>query len=150
MVLNATFTISLSYFYRKWEWKNIFKLIQIDLHHGKWDKFLLLCTGKSFSEALVLVSVNPQYDERLFIELQEKRCSEDVVYKNFFFFYFYIQNNICTQHVLNLYFWGDSMKNLSSYCGLADSKMRASDTDLPVRSCIYVVQPLLTSVRGRS
>ena len=88
MVLNATFTISLSYFYRKWEWKNMFKLIQIDLHHGKWDKFLLLCTGKSFSEALVLVSVNPQYDEILFIELQEKykfrRCC---VQKCFFLFW---------------------------------------------------------------
>ena len=30
----------------------------------------------------------------------------------------------------NLYFWGDSMNNLSSYCGLTDSKMRASDKDL--------------------
>ena len=29
-------------------------------------------TGKSFSEALILASVNPQYDERLFIDLQEK------------------------------------------------------------------------------
>ena len=29
-------------------------------------------TGKSFSEALILASVNPQYDERLFIEFQEK------------------------------------------------------------------------------
>ena len=29
-------------------------------------------TGKSFSEALILAPVNPQYDKRLFIELQEK------------------------------------------------------------------------------
>jgi hypothetical protein len=27
------------------------------------------CTGKSFSEQLILVSSNPQYDKRLFIEL---------------------------------------------------------------------------------
>ena len=27
-------------------------------------------TGKSFSEALILVSTNPKYDKRLFIELQ--------------------------------------------------------------------------------
>ena len=26
-------------------------------------------TGKSFSEALILASTNPQYDKRLFIEL---------------------------------------------------------------------------------
>ena len=32
-----------------------------------------LSTGKSFSEALILASVNPPYDERLFIELQEKK-----------------------------------------------------------------------------
>ena len=29
-------------------------------------------TGKSFSEALILESVNPQYEERLLIDLQEK------------------------------------------------------------------------------
>ena len=29
-------------------------------------------TGKSFSEALILASVNPQYDKRLFIEFPEK------------------------------------------------------------------------------
>ena len=30
---------------------------------------VLLNTGKSFSEALILESTNPQYDKRLFIEL---------------------------------------------------------------------------------
>ena len=29
-------------------------------------------TGKSLSEALILASVNPQYDERFFFEFQEK------------------------------------------------------------------------------
>ena len=29
----------------------------------------LLITGKSFSEALILASTNPQYDKTLFIEL---------------------------------------------------------------------------------
>ena len=29
-------------------------------------------TGKSFSEALILASTNPQYDKRLFIEFQKK------------------------------------------------------------------------------
>ena len=32
-----------------------------------WNRF---CTGKSFSEALILASTNQQYDKRLFIELQ--------------------------------------------------------------------------------
>ena len=42
------------------------------------------------------------------------------------------KNNFCTQHVLSLYFSGDPMNNLLSYCGLTDSRMRTSDTDLPV------------------
>ena len=46
------------------------------------------------------------------------------------------KNNFCTQHVLNLYFSCNSMNNLSSYCGLTDSRMRASDTDLPVMNNI--------------
>ena len=52
--------------------------------------------------------------------------------KNTIVFCFDIQNNICTQHVLNLYFSGYSMNSVSSYCGLIDSRMRVSDTDLPV------------------
>ena len=31
----------------------------------------IIGTGKSFSEAIILASVNPQYHGRLFIELQE-------------------------------------------------------------------------------
>ena len=43
------------------------------------------------------------------------------------------KNNVCAQHVVNLYFSGNSMNNLSSYCGLSYSRMRASDMDLPVQ-----------------
>ena len=46
------------------------------------------CTGKSFSEALILASTNPQYDKRLFIDLQvqymKTTSSEHVVYINCF------------------------------------------------------------------
>ena len=42
------------------------------------------------------------------------------------------KNNFCTQHVLNLYFYCNSMNNLSSYFGLTDTRIRAFDTDLPV------------------
>ena len=48
-----------------------------------------------------------------------------------FCFCFDIQNNIFTQHVVILYFSGNSMNNLSSYFGLTDSRMRASEKDLP-------------------
>ena len=89
-------------------------------------------TGKSFSEALILASVNPQYDKRLFIEFPEKYkfrtcCAQKLS------FCFDIQNNICTQHVVNLYFSWNSMNNLSSYCGLSDARMRASEKDLLVQ-----------------
>ena len=90
-------------------------------------------TGKPISKALILASVNPQFDKRLFIEFTEKykftTCS---VQKLFYCFCFDIQNNICTQHVVNLYFSGNSMHNLLSYCGLTDARMRASEKDLPV------------------
>ena len=42
------------------------------------------------------------------------------------------KNNFCTQHVLNLYFSCNSMNNLSSYCGLTDARMWASEKGLPV------------------
>ena len=41
-----------------------------------------ISTGKSFSEALILASTNPQYDDRLFIELRVQ--------------YFQAQNMLCT------------------------------------------------------
>ena len=46
------------------------------------------CAGKSFSIAIILASVNPQYDNRLLIELrvqyEKNTSSEHVVYKNCF------------------------------------------------------------------
>ena len=71
-------------------------------------QFQYFFTGKSFSEGFILESVNPQYDDRLFIDLQlltqENTNSEHVVYKNCF--ECQNKNNFCTQHVLNLYFSG--------------------------------------------
>ena len=47
---------------------------------------MLILTGKSFSEALILASTNPQYDNILFIELPVQymkiTSSEHVVYIN--------------------------------------------------------------------
>ena len=48
-----------------------------------------LCTGKSFSEVLILASTNPQYDKRFFIELRVQYMkitnSKHVLYINCFF-----------------------------------------------------------------
>ena len=63
------------------------------------------------------------------------------MYKIILCFCFGIQNNFCTQHDLNLYISctevGYSMNN-QSYCGLTDSRMSASDIDLPVKFELYV------------
>ena len=67
-------------------------------------------TGKSFSEALILVSANPQHDKRLFIELRVQYMKipssehvENMLFTQIvFFFCFDIHNNLWTQHVLSL------------------------------------------------
>ena len=53
--------------------------------------------GKSVPDVLILETVNPQYDERLFIEFPEKYKFTTCCIHNFFCFD--IQTNICTQHV---------------------------------------------------
>ena len=57
-------------------------------------------TGKSFSEVLISASTNPQYEDRLFIELQvqyiENPCSN--LGRTCC-----VQNNFCTQHVLPMF-----------------------------------------------
>ena len=106
-----------------------------------------ICTGKSFSEVLILASTNPQYDKRLSIELPVQ-CMKIPSSEH-------CQNMLCTQIVLNvkpktkkqfvyktcsecseigifMYWTGNSMNNLLSYCGLVDAKIRASDIDFPV------------------
>ena len=67
-------------------------------------------TGNFFSEALVLESVNPQYDERLFIEFPEKYKFNIVLNVET-----KTKNNFCTQNVVNLYFSGNSMNDHLSY-----------------------------------
>ena len=64
----------------------------------------LAITDKSLSEALILASSNPQYDKRLFIELQVQymkiTSSELLVYINCS--ECQNKNNLCTEHVLSL------------------------------------------------
>ena len=47
-------------------------------------------TGKSFSEALILASVNPQYGERLFIEFPEKYEFRTCCVQKLFFLLFHL------------------------------------------------------------
>ena len=68
-----------------------------------------LITGKSLSEALIFASTNPQYDDKLFIELQYKfntwklqaqTWGEHVVYRNCFWHSEQFLYTICSPHVL--------------------------------------------------
>ena len=65
-------------------------------------------TGKSFSEAVILASTNPQYDERLFINLpvhyMKTTSSEHAVYIICFLHSKQFMYTICSQHVLSLQF----------------------------------------------
>ena len=85
-----------------------------------WKILTIKFTGKSLSEAL------------LFAEHGENMLCTKIVLN--------VRNNFCTQHVLPrfelgifMYWTCNSMNNLSSYCGLVDAKIRASDKDLPVK-----------------
>ena len=105
---------------------------------------LLNGTGKSVSEALILESVNPQYDYILFIDLQlqKNKNSEHGVYINCFecqnknkkkFLY-----TTCSELV---FFWvrsSKSMNNLLSYFGLTDARMSPSEKDLPVQDAFNI------------
>ena len=85
-----------------------------------------LSTGKSFSEALILASTNPQY---------EKDCSLISTWK--------LQTQkmytTCSELEVFMYRTGESMNNLLSYCGLIDARIRVSNKDLPVSSNHFVV-----------
>ena len=68
-------------------------------------------TGKSFSEALILASTNPEYDKRLFIDLpfqymkttssehgENMLCAKIVLNVKI-----ETKNNFCTKHVLPMF-----------------------------------------------
>jgi hypothetical protein len=76
-------------------------------------------TGKSLSEALIFALTNPQYDERLFITLQEQYMK--IPSSNL--------GRTCYVQKLFLTFKTIFVQNMFSPCS---AKRRASDKDLPV------------------
>ena len=103
-------------------------------------------TGKLLTEALIFASNNPQYDDRLFIELQVQymkiASSEHVVYTNCFLFLFWHSEQFmyttCSELVVFMYWTGKSMNNLLSYFGLVDARISASEKYLPVSQKLSV------------
>ena len=95
-------------------------------------------TGKSFSEALILTLTSPQIDKRLFIEspvqyMKNSKLRTCCVHR---LFWISKQKQIvyttCSELGIFMYWTGDSMNNLMSYCGLVNAKIRASDSYLRV------------------
>jgi hypothetical protein len=81
------------------------------------------------SEALILESVNPQYDKRLFFEFPEK----DKFRTGWVQILFSMSKKTKkTIFVHNKIFSGNSMNNLLPYCGLTDARMMVSEKILPV------------------
>ena len=112
------------------------------------EKYILLTkialiTGKSMSEALILESVNPQYDDRLLIDLRlqykKNTSSEHVVYQNCFecqnkskkqFLY-----TTCSEHVFFGEFNEQSLVILwVNWCKNKGFRKRFTCTEL--RSCV--------------
>ena len=92
-------------------WKKWTGFFKIQLHQ--------LSTGKSLSEALIFASTNPQYDDRLFIELQVQYMK--VPSSNL--------GKTCFVHKLFLTFRTIFVHNMFSLCS---AKRSASDKDLSV------------------
>ena len=80
------------------------------------DIFMKICACESLSEALILASINPHYDNRLFVELPWKLQAQ-----NF--------GRTCSALVV---FMVIPWANFLSYCGLVDARISASENDLPV------------------
>ena len=107
------------------------------------------------SEALIFASTNPQYDYRLTIELpvqymkipsleqgenMRRTWGEHVVNTNCFLFVFLTFKTIyvstmfstCSELGIFMYWTGNSMDNVLSYCGLVNARISTSEKDLPV------------------
>ena len=86
-------------------------------------------TGRSLSEALIFASTNPQYDDRLFIELQVQYMK--IPSSN-------LRRTCCVQKLF-LTFRTIFVLNMFSPCS---AKRRASDKDLPVPTYVIKIQIL--------
>ena len=98
-----------------------------------WSNLGFLGTGKSLSETLIFASNNPQYDDRLFIELQVqyqkipssnlgRACCVQKLFLTFRTIFVHNMFSPCSELGIFMYWTCNSMNNLSSYCGLVDAK----------------------------
>ena len=86
-----------------------------------------MSTDKSLSEALIFASTNPQYNDRLFIELQVQYMK--IPSSN-------LKRTCCVQKLF-LTFRTIFVHNMFSPCS---AKRKASDKDLTVPNIFHVIQ----------
>ena len=100
---------------------SIASVLTFAMTNSRWvvAEYTYIRTGKSFSEALVFASTNPQYDDRLFIELQVQYMK--IPSSN-------LGRTCCVQKMF-LTFRTIFVHNMFSPC---PAKRRDSDKDLPV------------------
>ena len=92
-------------------YKRVLKIGTSSVHH---------LTGKSLSEALIFASTNPQYNERLFIELQVQ--------------YMKITSSVLGENMLcTIFFWHSEQFLYTTCSPHVLQKRRASEKDLPVQ-----------------
>ena len=91
-------------------------------------KYYCQITGKSLSEALILASTICQKNEN-------SKLRTCCVHKLFLFWHSeQCMYTTCSELGIFMYWTGDSMINLLSYCGLVFARKSASEKDLPVHA----------------
>ena len=93
----------------------------------------LYCSFSCFLICISKVNTVKSLSEALLFAHRDNMLSSKIVLN--------VRKNFCAQHVLPrfelgifMYWTCNSMNNLSSYCGLVDAKIRASDKDLLVHT----------------
>ena len=93
--------------------------------------------------AFILAATNPQYVERLLqVQYMKTKSSKYVVYTNCFLFLYWHSEQFmyttCSELVVFIYWTHNLMYNLSSYCGLVDGRISASDR-FTCNSALYFI-----------
>ena len=135
-------------------WHNVSMFFQWCIFKGgkmSVDVFNLAISSKKWTKLQVNLFQKPSFLHELThnmtinCSLNSPKVQNMLWTKIVFCFCIDIQNNICTRHVLNVYFSENLMENLWSIW-VTDSRMRDSDTDLPVLNApIWPIQAKTSS-----
>ena len=129
----------------------VFSYQQINQFYSQFRSIQVSCTGKSVSEALILEPVNPQCDERLFIEFLEKYKFRTFCVQKLFLFVFVLTFK---QHLYTtcskLVFFGEFNEQSLVILWVNWCKNEGSWKRFTCMWCFFLFQflPLLATHRG--